>query len=84
MLKKLTWAKKQSHNQNSRYELSGDYGSFLGDFHRLDIKTMTWSEISDSAMGSAPTARMAYGFLSDFDKLYLFGGQSQKGICSET
>ncbi len=46
----------------------------LGDFHVYDPANGTWTDLTDSAGGSRPTARYRLGMTNAGDLIYVFGG----------
>jgi hypothetical protein len=49
---------------------------FYSDFHAFDLESMTWFNLTKYVIGTAPTARWAYGFTSSGGKLYVHGGNN--------
>ena len=49
-------------------------GNALGDLHAFDPVAVAWTDLSDAALGTLPTARYSHGFTSARGKLYVHGG----------
>ena len=46
----------------------------LNDMYTFQIQTNSWLDLKGSMKGNAPNPRVGHGFVSDGQKLYIFGG----------
>ena len=54
-------------------------GTLLQDLHVYDPAAMAWTDLSATASGTPPSARMYHGFTSAGGKLYVHGGYDGSG-----
>ncbi len=51
-------------------------GKCFNDMYRMDLTTLTWSNLTAKAWGDVPAARYRHGFTSGGGFIYMLGGLS--------